>query len=416
MDIEFSSIQVYADRPTFARIPDGGAKTDFAFANIDASGLVFSTHFETNPPVETSGVEPAYSLTPVGTQEIDDDGIINKSWGFNESAAIDGHIKTNLLGRGTSNAIIEDGNSPFTFMALIEANSGTMGSAFGLDKTSEHFSLEFGAVDMNFRFGDATHNINQKPSEAFLFTATGGQELTKTFINGSEETSIANDGIPGAQALYLGAQSATGGGITSPFEGSLDEVAVFNRRMDAAEILKFHKHMNRKFLFGITFWSDPKCEDDNDEQNKRVVPFGLKSPVKADLTGVSGRYYSYGFAFTAANSGDSAHISKIELNKGFEFGQSQLEVISGIAFTTLSRFDAAPNDGKVKFQLSADDGTTWMYFDSKWLPATSHSTSNTLAEVNANIATLSQEPGVLKIRAIFTEATATLSAMTVDYK
>ena len=71
-------------------------------------------------------------------------------------------------------------------------------------------------------------------------------------------------------------------------------------------------------------------------------------------------------------------------------------------FTSLSGFSetANKNGGEIKYQISNDGGTTWYWYNSGWITTTSDYTeSNTVSNINTNIATFPVESGSFLFKA-----------------
>jgi hypothetical protein len=410
----YTGIKVYSDKPISGRIPDNGDKTTFGSADIDGAGAIFLSHLDSVAPKDTSGSGQTITKfgAPTETQGQSDKAIL-----FNGSSGGDDYFKTNLKAKGASSAVVASKSTPFTVLVWAKPTSSTPGHVFGSDDSGDHLWLEQhipGSIDWRFSFGNTAVNVAPSNNGQWNHLALSSDGTTLTpYLDGVAKTTQTTTVDPSALPIYIGALNQNGS-VASEFDGSVDELAFFNKKLSTGQIQALRKHGMRSAQVGLYTYSTSDCSG-SDLGGKTGIPSGLTSPTTLSMSGVKGRYYNYTISLAAESASDTPHISKIEIQKGFTANAGYITTANGIAFTTVTRFDVAPPTTTATFQLSADDGATWMYWNgTAWATAPTNDQANTFGDINANLTTFGAGGGNLKVKGIIAAPDSTITDIIVD--
>ena len=124
------------------------------------------------------------------------------------------------------------------------------------------------------------------------------------YINGKFEASTAASGqlVANNDNVYIGAES----GITSNFDGIIDEVAVYNRSLAADELLARYERGMVFLNLGIRSCDDSLCSGES------FTALNASSPQQLDIP--NNTYFQYFFNFTSENESASPIIYNVSVD------------------------------------------------------------------------------------------------------
>jgi len=219
--------------------------------------------------------------------------------------------------------------------------------------------------------------------------------------------------------------SLTTGSYAYPFNGSIDEVAMWSRALTEAEARQLYQRGAARLKFQTRACAASPCNESTEtwkgpdgssgtyfsELNNNTVQMdgsGHNKPglPSMSLTAHTGRYFQYR---AILESEDASIALGPELKKtyvGPDHYDSSAPTIgnaSPIDFQTLTSFSSTAScASNERFVVSADNGASWQYFDgSAWLgtDGATYSQSSTSAQMSSGAASLSSGTGNLLYRA-----------------
>ena len=214
------------------------------------------------------------------------------------------------------------------------------------------------------------------------------------------------------------------------FNGLLDNVALWDRPLSAAEVKQIYLRTANNVLFQVrtcssactiedfvgpdgtpnTFFSETQNAATIDASNEGAGAVLVKSPSLAfsDFTSplANNRFFQYRVIMESDDPAGTPllpHVEEVKIGpEHFPDTNPIVENLNPLPYTSLSAFvESSPESCAIKYQLSKD-GSNFFYFDgSTWSTASGFSESNTAEGIAANLDlyNLVVGPGSLHMRA-----------------
>jgi hypothetical protein len=416
----WTGFRLHSNRSVDPNSPNAGGATTFpdTDANISTADAKIIAHLNAVAAKNTANATST-NLNKQGSTQLASGGNAKVGNAITFSGSSSSYYDTEI----SSNTVIPNTSSPFTvmFWARPTTTSNTNYYAFGSGNSplpnqdffirinSSNWQFSHGTNAYSFENGSAVTNTWQH-----IAATSTGTEVT-TYLNGVGKNGGAPAGAIFNTNIFIGNANEGGSSSIDGFVGQLDEFLLFNKALSEAEINHFMRHQARFVKVSFMTFSDAGCTQSVKSVNA-VIPTGLSSPTTNTFSNVTGRYYKYSISMGAHSTDQGASLGKLEFLSDFTPNAASVTSKTGVAFTTLTRFGAAPENTTAKFQLSMDDGVTWMYWNgSAWAAATTNAEANTFTEINANIASFGAGGGTLKVKGILAAADSAINAISVGY-
>ncbi|MBC7386547.1 MAG: LamG domain-containing protein [Cryobacterium sp.] len=223
----------------------------------------------------------------------------------------------------------------------------------------------------------------------------------------------------------FGAAYIQGRAMSQFLDGSLDEVAVWNRSLNAAEVQQLYRRGVNRVKFQVRSCTLSDCSDgvwkgkngnsgsyftERENTNTPGAAGGSTLPgaayeVFSDFSGLSftAPYFQYRMVLETDDSSNSPALSNVTLAPHFDSSAPSVVSKNGIPFYSLSNFAETLGTscaGGIGYQLSLDK-TTWYWWDltansgsGKWVISDgSVGKSNSIAVSNAHFAAFKSDVG-----------------------
>ncbi len=203
------------------------------------------------------------------------------------------------------------------------------------------------------------------------------------------------------------------GGVNEPFDGEIDEVAVFGRPLDLAEVQNLYRRGATDLRFQIRSCDDNACVGES-----FVGPDGTTASYYTDTTStlttptttitnlIANRYFQYRAYLFASNTAYTPQLSAVTTTASITSGSSAystatptIESATGFSFLTLTAFTetlGGSNAGTVEYQVAVNNTSTWYYHNGgSWTSASTGypAHTNTAAEITTNAQTIDNDLG-----------------------
>ncbi len=295
------------------------AETAYSYGNVNMAGNVLLLHAD-----ESSG----------STVFSDSSGSNNNgSCSLNCPKSDVGKVNGGLVFKGTSSVIttmvVPNSSSlnpsQITLEAWVKWNinpslglpwssiiNKNLDAQYRLHHSSNNSKFEF-AIGMNYVTSSTTPQIDKW----YHLVGTYNGSIIRLYINGVEESNkLYSSAIPVSSApLYVGSRSDN----ARTFNGSIDEVAVYNRALGNAEILDHYNRGAMRLKVKVRACSDQACAGVNfvgpdgtinSYFNDNGSSLGLPS---YSISGLSGNYFQYQ-TILETDSSSSPKLSGITIN------------------------------------------------------------------------------------------------------
>ncbi|MBI4833193.1 MAG: hypothetical protein HY811_00005, partial [Planctomycetes bacterium] len=268
--------------------------------------------------------------------------------------------------------------------------------------------VSFNGIDKStFAYGPLALNNNKWNHVALVYD---GMRII-VYSNGEAGSAVSFSGSVANRAnpIWIGSDAET----LWAFNGYIDEVAVHNRALSAAEVLAHYKHGALSLKFQV------RSGDTNPPPGSFVGPDGTVNTYYTVGTGQSitksngssnlGKYFQYKAFLNLETMKYTPRLEGIRVSHTPYYAANTPWVtpISGQmyanAMVTVSEVLGAGNQGVVKYQFSPDNGTNWWYYNGGWQnlggAPTYASGTNLLSDLDRTKWGSFTNPGTFKFRA-----------------
>ncbi|MCX7000560.1 MAG: LamG domain-containing protein, partial [Candidatus Sumerlaeota bacterium] len=398
----WNSISWTPERPLYKELPDNkGIETAYPTGNADMTGNVLLMHMN-----EASGTIVDYSGE--GNNGTQNGGVTYGASGkLNTALNFDGTNDYVNCGAGLASKTY-----PLTFEAWVKPNIlAQAGIILNFDVTDPNSDIAFGIYNTTNKIliGKSTYQVGLNGISTYL---TAGQwshwvvVFTDTthitfYLDGTQKTLV------NVADYYTVAGSVTSIGSRTNgryFNGTIDEVAIYNRALTAVEIADHYKRGVLRLRYQVRSGST------NPPTGNFIGPDGTTGTYYSELsnstTGLpslnltnvdNNQFFQYMAYFETDNSSYSPELKSVVIGPTHYPGDNPtVRNNTGQSYGTLTSFIetlGAGNVGSVKYQIS-NDGTNWYYWNGfNWVAGSGYSQSNTVAEVNTNCGQFDDDVG-----------------------
>lgn len=217
---------------------------------------------------------------------------------------------------------------------------------------------------------------------------------------------------------------------TDYFEGQMDELAVWSRALNAGEIHSLFSRASKQLKIQLRSCDDLVCAGETYEgPTGDASSFFTENQSSAarDTTASiaslpANQYLQYKVFFESMRLSEKTVLKSLNITPlVFPISNAQILTKVGIPYSTLDSFLAERQSsakGAAFFQLSYNDGNTWMYFDGiEWQESTGvqdYSTDTAIAGNLESFNALGTDPKRLKVRIILSAAGVTSGQVSLD--
>ncbi len=231
---------------------------------------------------------------------------------------------------------------------------------------------------------------------------------TKVYIDGVLETFATNPvnytfATLTPTNVYLG--SNRNGNNGAFFNGSMDETAIWNRVLTAAEALQVYRRGANRLKLAYRTCTDATCSTapawsaDASEIDNVASGEAIATSPSFAITTVDQRYFQYKATFesdklptTHAPNLQNVVVGPTHIH--YSAAEQEFVTQEGLSFKSLATFTATlgaqactGTNGGVRYQLSKDK-ISWSYHDgTAWAAGTNFATANTSAQIQSGLAT-----------------------------
>src|SRR3989339_171669 len=405
--------------PYYKELPDSGAsESGYSEGNFSMTDCVLLLHLNDDPAVHGSTLTDS-SGQSTNAVLFTSDGSTNKS-------------TTGKLNK----AIQLDGTNDYVSISPQKAQNKISASAWfkrnGQPVTTGDqwhfvlgpvFTVELGVPDGwqgGVHDGRLRVAVNTENGWYPLYAGTVGQ-----LIDGEwHHLALTYDGatlLAYIDGVKTGEKAATGNIKTAPsFVGrsgasysnsTIDEVAIWNRALSATEMLNYYKRgaariklQARSGLTGDFVGPDGTSSTYYTELSNSTT--GLPS---LSLTNISNnRYFQYQASFESDSVAYPPTLTSVTIGPThYTQGDPTINPVAAqqASFNTISSITetATKDGGEIKYALSNDAGSTWLYYNSttsSWeTSGSTYATANTTSEINSNVITFPAGNGQLLFKA-----------------
>jgi len=239
--------------------------------------------------------------------------------------------------------------------------------------------------------------------------SSGWNHITLTYdknAGGTDEMKLYVNGVQTATKDYSTAISTNTNNlwVGDLFNGTIDEVAIYNRALTADEIADHYKRgvLRLKYQVRSGSTNPPTGNFIGPDSTTGTYYSELSNSTTGlpslSLTNVSNnRYFQYKAYLETDNSFYSPELKSVVIGPTHYPGDNPtVQNNTGQTYAVLNSFVetlGAGNVGSVKYQISKD-GTNWYYWNGfNWVAASGYSQANTAAEVNTNCGQFDNDVG-----------------------
>jgi hypothetical protein len=404
--VAWNNIAWTPQRPLYKELPNNkGVESGYPAGNADMTGNVLLMHMN-----EASGTIVDYSGE--ANNGTDNGATYGASGRFNSALSFDG-----------LNSYVDCGNS-----ASLRLNSGGTIEAwiYPLSDGENHFgrivdkSVNSTAGGSGYEFDiEATNNLglNINGQAADLHTTSGVLTLDawnhvvatfdgahwRIYSNGVEVANNSSTILPPnvAATVRIGNRA---GYTDRTFNGSIDEVAIYNRALSATEIADHYKRGVLRLKYQVRSGStNPPTGNFLGPDSTTGTYYSELSNSTTGLPSLSltkvanNQYFQYKAYLETDNSSYSPELKSVVIGPThYPCDNPTVQNNTGQSYAVLSSFVetlGAGNAGSVRYQISKD-GTNWYYWNgSNWVAASGYSQTSTAADVNTNCGRFDDDVG-----------------------
>lgn len=402
----WNSISWTPQRPLYKELPDNeGVESAYPTGNADMTGNVLLMHMN-----EASGTIVDHSGE--GNNGTNSGALYSQTGKFNTALSFDGlnsyvdcgsNASLRLTTGGTIEAWIyplSAGENGYGRIVDKSVNSTGAGSGYEFDVEGTNnlgLNIKAQAVDLHTTSGVLTLNAWNHVA------ATFDGAYWKIYSNGVEVASKSSAVLPPdvAATVRIGNRA---GYTDRTFDGTIDEVAIYNRPLSGPEILDHYKRGALRLKYQVRSGST------NPPTGNYIGPDGTTGTYYSELsnstTGLpslsltnvnNNQYFQYKAYWETDNSSYSPELKSVVIGPTHYPGDNPtVQNNTGqtyVALDSLVETLGAGNAGSVRYQIS-NNGTNWYYWNSaNWVAASGYSQTNTAAEVNTNCGQFDDDVG-----------------------
>ena len=295
--------------PYGVALPDnGGSESLWLRGNANMSGNILLLHFDEDEGtgfVDSSGLGHVVTAQEVGYNE---SGIFGTSFSFNPPLSnISVPFSTVLNPRAalTYEAWINwrgDANQDFDLQNII--TNGDPDRALRVTEP-EHFNggrQAFAYIRVGGSLKQVYSTTQLSPSYWYHIVAVYNGTTVALYVNGQLEASASASGqvVSGTDNTYIGYE-----GVVDHFNGTIDEIAIYNRSLNASEILDHYMRGALRLNFSVRSCDDSACIGES------FVDINDSSPQ--NLSVAQNRYFQYNVSFSTLNTSYSPELYNVSL-------------------------------------------------------------------------------------------------------
>ncbi|KXK09699.1 MAG: LamG domain-containing protein [Candidatus Dojkabacteria bacterium] len=228
-------------------------------------------------------------------------------------------------------------------------------------------------------------------------SSTGTVTVYKDGYFASRKTLAQGGKFGSFGSLVIGEEQDEIGGAFNPeqtYEGYLDEIAVFNRVLNAIEINDSFRRGAYGLKLQIRACEESVCENPftgPDGEDSYYIPSYAEANRYIVTTDKQGRYFQFRLELNTIEPGSSPGILSIDIEpQYFRSDSPSIQNKVGIKYNVLNEIEA---HGDAVMQIS-NDNKVWYYYDSgQWKPAKDKGNSSSISEVSDNLDSFNQQVG-----------------------
>jgi hypothetical protein len=395
------------------------ALPEFIFRGVYASNTGYKARYDCRDGSEQPWMKPPYSGWASFGTSITRCGIDDGTWN---------RIKVTVY--GTSFEMFQNGSSKATVTDLSYAGPGEIGVAnhYGSWIHVDDFRVrKYASPEPTATVGNETaagiskagaYGIGANTTTAFASInnqtisgaiSSGWNHITLTYdknAGGTDEMKLYVNGVQTATKDYSTAISTNTNNlwVGDLFNGTIDEVAIYNRALSATEIADHYKRGALRLKYQVRSGStNPPTGDFIGPDSTTGTYYSELSNSTTGLPSLSltnvdnNQYFQYKAYLETDNSSYSPELKSVVIGpEHYPDDNPTVQNNTGQTYVALGSFAetlGAGNEGSVKYQIS-DDGTNWYYWNaSNWVAASGYSQTNTAAEVNTNCGQFDDDVG-----------------------
>ena len=243
----------------------------------------------------------------------------------------------------------------------------------------------------------------------YVTVIQSGSGNTKLYIDG-QLAGTANYEDPSETVFFIGSSSTS-----YTWDGGVDELAIFNRVLSPTEVLAMYKRGASRLKFQV------RCGSTSPPSGDFIGPGGTSATFYSELSNEAvglpsltltnlsaGQYFQYRVSFEADSASYSPELSSVTIGPShYDPGDPPIRPVSSQyeAFNSVTTFEetAVKNGGEIKYILSNDSGSNWLYWNStnsSWETSDgSYSQANTAEAINAQVSSFPPGDGQFLFKA-----------------
>lgn len=272
---------------------------------------------------------------------------------------------------------------------VFDKRSGAQGYQLGTDAAGRPYFMVAAATckdpSISLRTGKWSH----------LAATYSGSELV-LYLNGEVRAKLAGSGAMGTPDARIGADGAGAG----CFSGLIDEVAVHNRLLSAAEVLDHYRSgaVTLKFQARAANSSALIASAPFKGPDATTGTYYTVSSGESLLTSVPmGQFFQYKAYLSTENHRFTPRLQGVRVDaSSYSTNNPAVENANSVLFpgklTMFSHIMATNNDATVRYQISGDNGMTWYFwpsFTNNWVNEALYGggwdCANPVGTINVNI-------------------------------
>lgn len=403
--VEWTSLAWTPAAPSGVQLQANGAtETEYSAGNVSMSGNVLLAHLnETSGSdfVDASGQGNKGTCSGTGCPVLGGDGkfVTAASFdGVDDQISIPSSPSLNVTQAVTVEAWIYPTVMPNKDQGAAIVSKGNNGNDARYELLTVS-SLPVGANAATWRLSNHS-TIDPNTGSAISYIYGGNMPLNAwSHVVGTYDGSVMSLYVNGIQ---MASQSAAGGPITtdnnplmigvrqnqsattgnSHFKGMIDEVAVYNRALSAAEVQNRFLRGALQPKFQVRACDTADCAGEkfvgpgNSDKTYYLSSALATAPLQTFvLSGVSKNpYFQYRVFFDSASAAFFPALKSVAVGPNHYPATSPTVVIpTGQTFALLNSFSDVPGDanaGEIRYQLSADGDTWYFCYGTKWQKTT----------------------------------------------
>jgi len=379
----WNSISWIPRRPFYKQLPDfKGKEEGYPEGNVDMTGNVLLMHMnEKSGPIIDTSSEEGNNAVATGGVKYGVDGVFKAALGFGGDGDVveaSGHtysfdkeitlaawfryegagkgspriLEISNKGDAYSHCLAPDGDG--TLRAWVQCTTGRVASV------------------------DDTNKYNDGKWHHMVYTYSDPDGIL--YVDGKKTTEAAGvcADLDDGKYLAIGAISDVSGKYSHSqheFDGSIDELAVYDRVLSPDEVLDQYKRGALRLMFQVRSCNDSVCDGENFMGNdgtgasfySELENDSLTPPALALVDIAEGSYFQYRAIMEADTSLHSPELKSVTVGPAHYSADDPtvVNITPEPNFTVLNGFAeilGPGNQGAVGYQLSAD-GSNWYYHD-----------------------------------------------------